>query len=675
VSFSAALVIPIYNHGGAIAATVERLLPYELPILIVDDGSDPPTQEALTNLLRRHPGVRLWRLEHNRGKGAAVMRGLREAHALGFSHALQIDADGQHDATAVPRFINAAQHFPEGVISGVPQYDSTVPRSRLYGRYFTHFWVWIETLSFAIGDSMCGCRVYPLAATIALLERTRLRERMDFDTEVIVRLVWRGVPVRNLPLAVTYPEGGLSHFDLWRDNLRISWLHTCLFFGMLPRLPLLLWRKLKSAPLGPSPQQLVEAAPAARATAPPDSATSVAVAAHLAAPAPRHWAQLAERGAAWGLDTVYGVYRLLGPRGAKLLLLPVVAYFFLTGGAARRASLDYLRRFHRHCGATPDLPRPPGRRDALRHFYRFAGAALDKVLAWRGDDLQHRVRFDDLAALDAVLRENRGALVIGAHLGNLEMCRALAAHAGHRTINAVVHTAHAARFAGVLARSNPRASFKLLQVADFGPDTAVLLREKIDAGEWLVIVADRTPVAENRRVVQATFLGAPALFPQGPFILAHLLQCPVYLLACLREQGAADYRVAFELFAEGVFLPRQGRAQALGELAQAYAHWLERQCRRGPLEWFNFFDFWAPAAAGAIRGDPGAAPVTPGGATGRRGQQRRVGAALTKPADTNAADLNRRGATTLDIDQLGATAPDINQRSATAPLSLPHTHV
>ena len=168
---------------------------------------------------------------------------LREAGRRGYSHALQIDADGQHDPADVPRFLAMARETPGAVINGRPVYDASVPRGRLYGRYATHIWVWINTLSFEIRDSMCGFRVYPLAPTLALLQRERIGQRMDFDTEILVRLHWRGVRVRNLETRVTYPSDGVSHFDIWRDNVRISRMHARLFFGMLTRLPRLLARK------------------------------------------------------------------------------------------------------------------------------------------------------------------------------------------------------------------------------------------------------------------------------------------------------------------------------------------------------------------------------------------------------------------------------------------------
>ena len=237
------VVIPVYNHGQAVGGVVAKLRSQGLPVLLVDDGSNADTARAL-DALATQDGVQLLRLAQNQGKGGAMMTGFRAAAAQGFSHALQIDADGQHDALDVQRFVAAAQARPEAFICGCPLYDASVPKGRLYGRYATHVWVWINTLSFAVRDSMCGFRVYPLAPTLALIERVCIGTRMDFDVEIAVRLVWAGVPVVNMPTRVQYPEDGISHFRVWRDNLRISWMHTRLFFGMLLRLPLLLWRKL-----------------------------------------------------------------------------------------------------------------------------------------------------------------------------------------------------------------------------------------------------------------------------------------------------------------------------------------------------------------------------------------------------------------------------------------------
>lgn len=242
--FRPLVVIPVYDHEHAIGAMVDGVLAAGQSCLLVDDGS----RESCAAELRRQAareGVRLLRLERNRGKGGAMLAGFREAARLGVSHVLQIDADGQHDTADIPRFLKASQASPDAVINGAPIYDASVPKGRLYGRYLTHVWVWINTLSFAIRDSMCGFRVYPLAPVLKLIDEETVGQRMDFDPEIVVRLHWRGVGIENLATPVRYPTDGISHFDVWRDNVRISRMHTRLFFGMLRRLPRIVWRALR----------------------------------------------------------------------------------------------------------------------------------------------------------------------------------------------------------------------------------------------------------------------------------------------------------------------------------------------------------------------------------------------------------------------------------------------
>ncbi|MEN9357452.1 MAG: hypothetical protein RL695_1623, partial [Pseudomonadota bacterium] len=513
------------------------------------------TCEVLDQMVAREPLVRLFRLPKNSGKGVAVVRGLREAHAAGMTHGLQVDADGQHAIADVSRFLEAGQRNPAAVIAGQPIYDASAPASRRYGRFISHFWVWIETLSFAIGDSMCGFRLYPLAPTVALLERTAMPARMDFDTAIIVRLFWCGVPVVNQPTCVIYPPDGLSHFKLWRDNLRITRMHTRLFFGMLWRLPLLLWRRLVL----------------------PSQATG------------DHWSRQAERGSHLGLQLTILTYRLLGDRAARVLLRPVVGWFFLSGATSRRASLDYLRRLQLATGNSPS----PTWGNAYRHMLAFADANLDKLAAWAGRVSHTRMSFANQPAFEALLDSGRGAVLLGAHLGNLEMLRALAHLNGIARINAVVYTDHAKRFNDALATLAPGFAVNLVQITHLGPDTAIMLRDKINRGELLVIVGDRTPPAENGRVVEASFLGAPALFPQGPFILAALLECPVYTFFCAK--WAEGYRIHFDLFAERIELPRARREAAIAGYVQHYADSLAARCAQTPFQWFNFFDFWASA--------------------------------------------------------------------------------
>lgn len=244
-AFRPVVVIPVYNHEDAIGAMVAGVRRHGIDCLLVDDGSKPSCATVLDGLVAADAGVHLERLPANRGKGGAVMAGLRAAAArLGATHAVQIDADGQHEAADIPAFLALAEAEPQAIVCGAPVYDASVPKGRLYGRYLTHVWVWINTLSFDIRDSMCGFRVYPLARILPLIDAEPMGLRMDFDPEIMVRAHWRGIPVVNRETRVTYPMDGVSHFDVVRDNVRISKMHARLFFGMLWRLPRLLWRKV-----------------------------------------------------------------------------------------------------------------------------------------------------------------------------------------------------------------------------------------------------------------------------------------------------------------------------------------------------------------------------------------------------------------------------------------------
>jgi glycosyltransferase involved in cell wall biosynthesis len=237
-------VVPVYDHERAVGAVIVGLCAAHLPCVVIDDGSAPPCARVLDELAASLPGVALVRRAKNGGKGAAVSDGLRAAMAAGYTHALQVDADGQHDLTDIPRFIAAAAAHPDSVICGRPCFDASMPRLRFYSRYLTHFFVWLNTLSFDIRDSMCGFRLYPLAGVINLLDSQRMGSRMDFDIEVLVRLHWRGVSLRWINTRVQYPTDGISHFRMILDNTLITRLHVRLFFGMLLRLPGIALRRI-----------------------------------------------------------------------------------------------------------------------------------------------------------------------------------------------------------------------------------------------------------------------------------------------------------------------------------------------------------------------------------------------------------------------------------------------
>ncbi len=302
-----------------------------------------------------------------------------------------------------------------------------------------------------------------------------------------------------------------------------------------------------------------------------------------------HWAGIAERGSVLGIRIVAACLRVLGERAARVLLYPVVAYFFITGSRARRASHEYFARLRHFAGAGAATP-APGWPSGFRHMMAFAESALHKFAAWMGQVDPASVDFPNRAELEALLATGKGALLIGAHLGNLEMTRALAAGERLAAVNAVVYAEHAPAFFGALAKASPDFSVNLIHVTEVGPATSMALKDKVDRGELLVIVGDRTPPAGNGRTCLADFLGAPAPFAQGPFILAALLECPVYLFFCLKESDG--YRIHLERFAERVVLPRVEREARLRQLVQQYAARLEAYCLRAPYQWFNFYDYW-----------------------------------------------------------------------------------
>ncbi|MDF1790477.1 MAG: glycosyltransferase [Thalassobaculaceae bacterium] len=550
------IVVPVYEHAAGARALVADLARLGIETILVNDGSGPDCTEVLEELAVGNAWLQVIARPVNGGKGAAVLTGLRAAADRGFTHALQIDADGQHDVADIPRFRDLAARHTDAVIVGQPIFDASIPKGRLIGRYITHVWVWIETLSFRIKDSMCGFRVYPLADVLAIADRVRLGTRMDFDPEILVRLFWRGVPFVALPTRVHYPQDGVSHFRMFHDNALISRMHCRLVLGMLWRLPVLMSRNV----FGGSGRKA------------------------------GHWASLQERGGYWVLSFMLMTYRVFGRAVFSAILRVVISYYFVFNARARRASLDYLRRVRAVDAAALGPAEGSLLRPSFSHFVSFGEAILDKLRAWNDEIAEDDLVFDNLEAVDAILASGRGALMITSHLGNAEVCRALGTRLkGHR-INVLVHTRHAEAFNRLLSNDARAAGLNLIQTTEVGPETAILLRQKVDAGELVVIVGDRVPVSDAPRILRVPFLGAPAPFPQGPYILASLLKCPVLLLFCVRQ--GRRFRISFEPFADRVRLDRTRREEAMREMALRFAERLEAHCLRSPLQWFNFFDFW-----------------------------------------------------------------------------------
>lgn len=234
------IVVPHFNHDEQLQNVLSEIKKIELPVIIVDDGSEEKSYAAVRSMTDGRSELMLSRIPSNTGKGAAVIHGIRIARDRGFTHAIQIDADGQHCVADTRRLMAESERYPDLLISGLAVFGEDVPKSRLYGRKFTLWWTKLETLSGAIKDAMCGFRVYPIAPLLDICEGRKIGRRMEFDMEILVRSIWNGQQIRYIPTRVEYPARGLSHFRLIRDNLLISLTHTKLMFGMLVRLPRLM---------------------------------------------------------------------------------------------------------------------------------------------------------------------------------------------------------------------------------------------------------------------------------------------------------------------------------------------------------------------------------------------------------------------------------------------------
>jgi predicted LPLAT superfamily acyltransferase len=309
------------------------------------------------------------------------------------------------------------------------------------------------------------------------------------------------------------------------------------------------------------------------------------------------WAHTRERGTLFLMQLMFVALRWIG----RPVMLPVVRlvalYFFWfgPGGRTRAASIDFLRRVEREL---PESGLRANRRCAFRHFVAFSDAILDKLDAWTGRLGINSVTFDNYGALLSLAESGQGALIIGSHLGNLEVCRALASMTNRVRLNVLVHTVHADRFNRIL-RMAGASDLHLIQVTSLDAGTALTLKERVDRGEWVVIAGDRVPV-HGGRTVDVRFFGGVAPLPMGPYVLAALLECPVYLLFCLRRAGRNW--VYFERFAERIQWRRAERDSVIAEAAQRFAGRLEHYLRLAPLQWFNFYPFWRDDA----RSRPGA---------------------------------------------------------------------
>ncbi|MCC6954097.1 MAG: glycosyltransferase family 2 protein [Deltaproteobacteria bacterium] len=540
------MVVPVYNHLGALRETARRLAAFPYDVYFVDDGCTDGSSSELDRIAAENLRFHVIHRARNGGKGLAVVDGARAAVAAGFTHAVQIDADGQHNIEDLLLFIRASEHEPSALVLGAPIFDDSAPKARLWGREISNVLSRLQTRFAREGaapvDVLCGYRCYPLRELLVVAPR--VGARMDFDIDVLVRLSWRGVPIRNVPTKVTYPSDGVSHFRYLGDNISLIGLHT---------------RLLLQAATRPFRRSSVVTGP--------------------------RWTRAAERGSEFWVRFLFTACRLMGRRFCNALAYPATAYFVAANSAFRRSSRDYFVRLRgRDCSGVALA-------DVYRHCLAFSHSLIDRVAVWSGQLGDVECRWHGRDEVRARLASGRGVVMLSAHVGSVEICRALGSDLPHFRLHALMYTEHAARYNRILKEVNADAHVRVIPVENVGPELIFKLRERLEDGDCVGILGDRVLPSSSEKRCAVDFLGSPADFPAGPFILASLLECPVFFVVCLRAVDGS-YDVHFELFDERIELPRQGREGALLACVQRYASRLEHYVRKEPYQWFNFYDFW-----------------------------------------------------------------------------------
>ncbi|THB67354.1 MAG: hypothetical protein D6B27_04635 [Gammaproteobacteria bacterium] len=301
----------------------------------------------------------------------------------------------------------------------------------------------------------------------------------------------------------------------------------------------------------------------------------------------QHWADVKEAGAGIGMKALYYILVIFGVIPVYIALYPVILYFFLFKAAARRASREYLENL---AVCYPELKIKSSSLIVFKHFLQFANLIVDKVQVWMGRLNIKDLEFSGKQIFTEHINNGTGALLVGSHHGNIEVCRGLSRQVPGVKINVLVHTKHALKFNSLLSGVDASNRMNLIQVTEIDPATIIFLKEKIDGGEFVVIAGDRIPISSDS-TQQAEFLGRRADFPVGPYVLAMLLGCPIVLIFCIKNAGR--YTMYFEKFADKVKRVRRDRDVVFADLAQRYAKRLEHYCKLAPLQWGNFFPFWS----------------------------------------------------------------------------------
>ncbi len=630
------VAIPVFNHARTVGEVVRGSRAWAHTVLVCDDGSTDDSgaqaQAAGAELLT-HPV--------NRGKGAALRTLLAEASRRGFRYVICLDADGQHYPTDIPKLVDAVKQQPGSIVIGARDLIAAqAPPSSEFGRKFSNFWIWLEGGQ-SLEDTQSGFRAYPLPETLALMGS---RNRYDFEVEVLLRAAWAGVPLASTKIDVLYPENRITHYRQFADNARTSILNIVTIIRLflpLPMAPLLhqrsrkpglsldairrwfwlggpgpVWRSiaailalfggwgiLASAAIGTGalPSLLAWAGlRALRDHTEMAEGAAVAVAftfgvlealfrkriiARAELASARKWDGKSKSGAAGYLFFVT-LFKVLGRWPANLVLYFVAAWFLLRSGEARRASLQFLDRAMGPATGLAALTR------TYRHLLAFAHTLVDRVeLGVEGPEKFSRVSEHGVGELLDSSAGPKGSILLTAHLGSWELASGLLGSRLKAPFDIVAYDGEEPQVRAAIERSSEKFKPNILLVGK-GELAALDILRALRAGHMVALQGDRTL---DERTVEVDFLGHPAHFPVGPFVIAALSGATVVPAFNIR---IAPYQYEFFAFEPTTYAFDRSRNknEQLTEWVQAYVRKVEQLVSKHPFQWFNFFDFWARPA-------------------------------------------------------------------------------
>ena len=560
-----AFLVPFYNHPQNIKALIAALKTYELPVIVVDDGSDEASKLILAEL-ERTEGILLLTRAQNGGKGIAMKDGFKFASERGFSHVLQIDADFQHDAALIGEFLRQSKAHPQSIVCANPIYGEDAPKSRVYGRKITNFWGAINTLSLGVKDAMCGFRVYPLEQLKKAAAKSKTN-RMEFDIEILVNAARQGVDMRWIDTYVRYEKGGVSHFKMVRDNALISLMHAKCFFSLPKFMLSKIWRacELNSSEKNVTSTQI--------SVEPQENAEQ------------NLWWKKQERGGAFFLRLSLFLSQILPEFALKLIVKIVVWFYYIFSKNERENIAEFRRNLSVFAGS-----QTLNGTSVFSHFEAFGGAICDKFRVWKGKIKDSELEIIDLEHIKSeLIGTQKGQILLTAHLGNVEICKALGARVEGFRMVILTYDENSRKFNEVLREiSKNDGSVRMMAVNKLDVAAMLELKNIVESGEHIGIMGDRTPLGGDQ-AARVKFLGKEASFNYGPYLIAGILGVKISSLWCQKIDG--KFRIELVPLASAVKLGRD-RAAAAREYLQIYVRELENRCKQTPAQWFNFFDFW-----------------------------------------------------------------------------------